>query len=114
MATVSKAGLAHELVAEYGFSKTLAKQFVGAFFTSLGEAIIEGDRIEARGFGIFDVKKTNAKPSARNPKTGERVYVPARRKVKFKPGRLLKASLSKPLEQVGTEIAGGKDVEAGL
>ena len=54
-------------------------------------------RIEIRDFGVFEVKKTKAKPRARNPKTGEIIYVPARRKTHFKPGKLLKEAMKQPL-----------------
>jgi len=64
----------------------------------LQEAIIEGNRIEIRGFGSWRVKATKAKPGARNPKTGAKVYVPARRKVLFKPGKILKEELGRPTE----------------
>ena len=84
MATVSRADLARTLAGELSISKSLAKRLVDTFFELLTETIVEGDRIEARGFGVFTVKKTNAKPRARNPSTGEIVYVPARRKVQTK------------------------------
>ncbi|NQT24276.1 HU family DNA-binding protein, partial [candidate division KSB1 bacterium] len=48
-------------------------------------------------FGVFEVKKTKPKPKARNPKTGEIIYVPARRKTHFKAGKLLKEVLKQPL-----------------
>ena len=54
-------------------------------------------RIEIRDFGVFEVKKTMAKPKARNPKTGEIIYVAARRKTHFKPGKLLKEVMKQPL-----------------
>ena len=54
-------------------------------------------RIELRDFGVFEVKLTKAKPRARNPKTGETVFVPAHRKTHFKPSKLLKSFLSQPL-----------------
>ena len=47
-------------------------------------------RIEIRDFGVFEVKKTKPKPKARNPRSGEIIYVPARRKTHFKAGKLLK------------------------
>ena len=50
-------------------------------------------RIELRNFGIFEVKPTKAKPRARNPKTNEEVYVPPRRKIHFKPGKIIKQEL---------------------
>ena len=54
-------------------------------------------RIEIRDFGVLEVKQTKPKPRARNPHTGEIVFVPARRKTHFKPGKLLKEFLSQPL-----------------
>ena len=105
MATVSKVDLARTLAGELSISKSLAKRLVDTFFKLLTETIVEGDRIEARGFGVFTVKKTNAKPRARNPRTGEIVYVPARRKVQFKPGKLVKEAMSKPLEAVDQGVS---------
>ena len=52
-------------------------------------------RIELRNFGIFEVKPTKAKPKARNPRTNEEIYVPAHRKISFKPGKNLKNELRK-------------------
>ena len=63
----------------------------------MAEALIQDNRIEIRGFGSFEVKQANAR-NGRNPKTGEAVFVPARRKVRFKPGKMLKNKLSKPVE----------------
>ncbi len=73
---------------------------VNATFTALREIMTQSDsesRIEIRNFGVFEVKKTKAKPKARNPKTNEVIYVPPRRKTHFKPGRLLQDALKKPL-----------------
>ena len=50
-------------------------------------------RIELRNFGIFGVKPTKAKPRARNPRTNEEVYVPPRRKIHFKPGKIIRQAL---------------------
>jgi len=52
-------------------------------------------RIEIRNFGIFEVKPTKAKPKARNPRTNEEIYVPARRKVSYKPGKNIKNILNR-------------------
>ena len=52
-------------------------------------------RIELRNFGIFEVKPTRAKPRARNPKTNEEVYVPPRRKINFKPGKIIRQELQR-------------------
>ena len=52
-------------------------------------------RIELRNFGIFEVKPAKAKPRARNPRTNEEIFVPAHRKISFKPGKDLKSELKK-------------------
>ena len=50
-------------------------------------------RIELRNFGVFAIKPTRAKPRARNPQTNEEVYVPPRRKIHFKPGKIIRQEL---------------------
>ncbi len=100
MQTITKADLAKILSDEIDCKNTMAKQAVDVLFETLAEAIIEGERIEIRGFGSWEVKRTNARPRARNPRTGEEVYVPARRKVGFKPGKILRDALSIPLEDL--------------
>jgi len=98
MRTTKKADLTTVLVRDLKMKGTLAHRAVNAFIASLSDALIRGHRIEIRDFGVWTVKTTQPKPGARNPKTGERIFVPARRKVAFKPGRILKMALSQPLE----------------
>jgi len=82
------------------------ESWVDVVFESIREILSEADpdvRIEIRDFGVFEVKTTKAKPKARNPKTGEIIYVPPRRKTHFKPGKLLKEVLKQPLNSGTTE-----------
>ena len=77
------------------------KLIVDSLFESLRELIMSADpinRIEIRDFGVFEVKKTKPKPKARNLKTGEFVYVPGRRKMHFKPGKILKNFLKEKMD----------------
>lgn len=81
----------------------MTERVVDGVFTALREFMEEADpeiRIEIRDFGVFEVKTTKPKPKARNPKTGEIIYVPARRKTHFKAGKLLKEKLKTPLTEV--------------
>ena len=74
------------------------KLIVDSVIDSVYELLMKADplvRIEIRDFGVFEVKKTKAKPKARNMKTGEFMYVPGRRKIHFKPGKKLKNFLKK-------------------
>ena len=93
MPTVTKRDLAKLLAAKLSLKKGLAYQCADACFDGLAEAIIQGNRIEVRGFGVWEVKETRAK-NAHNPRTGEHVLVPARRKVMFKAGKLLRQALA--------------------
>ncbi|MCY7360624.1 MAG: integration host factor subunit beta [Ignavibacteria bacterium] len=80
--------------------KLTEKIIVDSFFESIREMLTDADpliRIEIRDFGVFEVKKTKPKPKARNIKTGEFVYVPGRRKIHFKPGKILKDFLKKEI-----------------
>ena len=96
MQTFTKSHFAKILAEENNLNGTQAKCLVEAFFQAMAESIIQGERIEARGFGSWEVKKTNARPNARNPRTGEQIFVPRRRKVMFRPGKVLRGVLGKP------------------
>ncbi|MCK5494047.1 MAG: integration host factor subunit beta, partial [Candidatus Omnitrophica bacterium] len=68
-----------------GIKQVKVKEVVQLTLDTLLEALKEGQRIELRNFGIFQVK-TRKKRIGRNPKTGEIVPVPERKTVVFKPG----------------------------
>jgi len=101
--TTTKKDLAADVARETGCKKSLAAKMVDSVFNSMRSSLITGDRIEIRGFGVFQVKDTKPKPAARNPRTGDIIYVPARRKTHFKPGKILKEALHKPLDQLNAE-----------
>jgi integration host factor subunit beta len=87
-----------------------SEPWVHAVIMALGDLMIEADpevRIELRDFGVFEVKKTRAKPKARNPKTNETVFIPSRRKTHFKPGKRLKEKLQTPLRELHYSIPEG-------
>jgi|GEM_PF-168915 nucleoid DNA-binding protein len=100
--TTTKKDLALEISEKLGVKKQLAYEVVDTLFKAMRESLIAGDRIEIRGFGVLGVKNTKPKPAARNPRTGEIVYVPARKKSYFKAGVLIKKALHQPLDQVPT------------
>ncbi len=93
MATITKKDMARSVADAIGCKNNLTLQMVDSLFEAMRETLIEGNRIEIRGFGVLEVKDTKPKPAARNPRTGEVVYVPARRKTHFKPGKQLKEAL---------------------
>ena len=96
--TTTKKDLALRISEKLGVKKQLAYEVVDTLFKAMRESLIQGNRIEIRGFGVLGVKDTKPKPAARNPRTGEIVYVPARKKSYFKAGVLIKKALHQPLE----------------
>ncbi|MCX7878529.1 MAG: integration host factor subunit beta [Ignavibacteria bacterium] len=98
--TLTKKDIEDKLEMKFEGRKLTVKGAVDALFESIRELLMTADpdlRIEIRDFGVFEVKTTKAKPKARNLKTGEFVYVPPRKKMHFKAGKLLKEFLKKPL-----------------
>lgn len=99
MSTTTKNDLVKQIMKRTGCTKRLAKEAVHSFFDAMRESLMDGNRIEIRGFGAWSVRRTKPKPNARNPRTGETISVPARRKVSFKPGRGLKSVMKEPVEE---------------
>ena len=64
------------------------------FCDNIQKALKDGRKIEFRGFGTFFIKRIKEKHSARNPKTGELVYVPEKNKVRFRASKNLKKKIN--------------------
>lgn len=77
----------------------VAEEWTDEVFVAMRGILMSADpelRIEIRNFGVFEVKLTKPKPKARNPRTGQLIAVPARRKTHFKPSKLLREFLRQP------------------
>ncbi len=85
-----KLDIVNEAVNRTGITKTKAEQAVETVFESMKKALERGNRIELRGFGVFNVKprKTGI---GRNPRTGAVVNIPPGKAVRFKPGKELQS-----------------------
>ena len=64
------------------------------FCNGIKKALIDGKNVEIRGFGTFFIKKIKEKYSARNPKTGEIIYVPTKNKIRFKSSKIFNRFLN--------------------
>ena len=84
-----KREIVNKIAKRVGLPQQLVKRIVEELLRELREALVRGERIEIRNFGVFRVKVTRPK-IGRNPQTGESISLPAKRKVTFKPGKLLK------------------------
>ena len=64
-------------------------------FSTISDSLIKKKSVELRDFGRFSIKTIKAKYNARNPKTGETIYVPEKKKVSFKMSKHLKQEINK-------------------
>lgn len=103
MITYTKRDIVRRVSEEMDEPMVRVEPWVDSVITAIRDTMMDADptcRIEIRDFGVFEVKKTKAKPKARNPKTNEVIYVPEHRKTHFKPSKLLKEFLRQPLEEL--------------
>jgi len=94
---VTKADIVSRVAAETGMTKTDVATVVEGVLSALSDAMVRGDRVEIRGFGVFKVVD-RAPRVARNPRTGEAIPLPARKSPVFVPSRLLKRKVEESLK----------------
>ena len=98
---MNKSDLIKKIAQNSGISKDAAAQAIDITVGSITAALRKGDRVALVGFGTFSVGNRKAR-SGRNPATGERANIVARRVARFSPDRKLKKA-------VGRESGAGKD-----
>jgi integration host factor subunit beta len=91
---MTKAELIEKVLTAADLNKKEAEAAVEAFFDSIIKSLRGGEKIELRGFGSFRLRSRGARVG-RNPKTGEKVQVPAKRIPYFKPGKELKELINR-------------------
>jgi DNA-binding protein HU-beta len=89
---VTKADLVAIVARASGDSKVSAERAVDAFVSSVRAALHRRERVTLSGFGTFVVARRAAR-NGRNPRTGREITIPSARVPKFRPSRVLKASL---------------------
>ncbi len=87
---LTKADMAKSLFNEMRLNKKEARELVDLFFQELEACLVDGEQIRLAEFGNFNLRDKSARPG-RNPKTGEKVPIPARRVVTFRAGQKLRA-----------------------
>ena len=85
----SFADLVEEVAAASDLSKRASEAVVNMFFDCIVDSLSRGDKVELRGFGTFNLRHRRAR-IGRNPRTGERVDVPAKVVPYFKAGKELR------------------------
>ena len=97
MQTVTKKELVDRIAEDTGIKRVVVKDVVQKLFDEIISELGNGNRLEFRDFGVFEPRERAAR-SAQNPKTLQRVDVPAKRTVKFKVGRLMKLKMQEALD----------------
>ena len=92
MATTKKE-LVDRIADKTQVKRILVKNTIQSFLDEITNELADGNRLEFRGFGVFETLKTESR-IAQNPKTLEKIQVPSKRKVKFKTGSLLEQKLN--------------------
>src|SRR5262245_13011344 len=87
--TVTKKELVNRISEQTGQTKVVVKDILQRFLDEIIEELASGNRLEFREFGVFEVRERAAR-RAQNPRTLEKVSVPAKRVVKYKVGRLMR------------------------
>lgn len=89
MATITKKDLVEKVADRNKVHQSVVREVVQLFLDTVVDELSKGNRLEFRDFGVFEVT-SRAPRIAQNPRTLEKVKVPAKNVVKFKPGKLLK------------------------
>lgn len=87
--TITKKELVNRIAEQTGQTKVIVKDIVQRFLDEIIEELCQGNRLEFREFGVFEVKDRAAR-RAQNPRTLEKVEVPSKRVVKYKVGRMMR------------------------
>jgi integration host factor subunit beta len=87
---MTKKDMARTIGEEMGLQQTRVLEIVQQVFDGIIDTLVQEGRMELRKFGVFEVKKRKPR-QARNPRTGEKVSVPERFVVTFKPGLEMEA-----------------------
>jgi integration host factor subunit beta len=89
MGTITKKELVARISTQTGQTKVITKDILQRFLDEIIAELARGNRLEFREFGVFEIKERPPR-RAQNPRTLEKVDVPAKKVVKFKVGRLMK------------------------
>ncbi len=76
-------------------SKKTLEEIFDIFLQQITESLLNKKTVEIRSLGTFFIKEIKEKKQARNPKTGEIIYIPKRNKIRFRASKRLKELINK-------------------
>ncbi|MGN0552980.1 MAG: HU family DNA-binding protein [Oscillospiraceae bacterium] len=91
---MTKADLVNAIAEKAEFSKKDSEKALNAVIASITDALVSGDKVQIVGFGTFEVRQRDAK-EAINPRTKEKIQIPAKKAPAFKAGKALKDVVNK-------------------
>ncbi len=111
---MTKKEIVRQISERIGLTQLKTKEIVQQTFDAIVDTLLEQGRIELRNFGVFEVKQRKAR-KARNPRTGDKVDVPPKNVVTFKPGKEMEERV-RQMKEVPTasgepEAVGGESGE---
>ena len=83
----------------FSLKRSQIEAIFDVMFDTISKSLIKEKPVEIRDFGRFSLRTTKAKYNARNPKTGEIIYVPEKKKVSFKMSKHLKQKINKEIKK---------------
>lgn len=107
---MTKKEIVKDISEAIGLTQLKTKEIVQKTFDAIVKTLVEDGRIELRNFGVFEVKKRAAR-KARNPRTGDKVFVPEKFVVTFKPGKEMEEKVRQMEEaaaRAAAQQAGGE------
>lgn len=108
---MTKKEIVRTISEEIGLTQLKTKEIVQKTFDAIVETLVDEGRIELRNFGVFEVKKRAAR-KARNPRTGDKVFVPEKFVVTFKPGKEMEERVRQLEEKAAAEARARMEAEA--
>jgi DNA-binding protein HU-beta/integration host factor subunit beta len=102
--TLTKFDIVRTLAEKYEMEIAATRRVVQGTLDMILESLLAGDKVELRNFGVFEVI-TRAGRIARNPRSKEEVFIPERKVVKFKPGKVMEDRITVPSMKGGIQPA---------
>ena len=109
--TLTKNDIVRTLAEKYELEIASTRRVVQGTIDMVVEALLKGDKVELRNFGVFEVI-VRAGRVARNPKSRQEVFIPERKVVKFKPGKVMEDKITTPSMKGGIQPAPSRKKES--
>ncbi len=102
--TLTKNDIVRTLAEKHEEEIAQTRRIVQGTLDMIVEALLKGDKVELRNFGVFEVIDRKGRV-ARNPRSRQEVFIPERKVVKFKPGKVMEDQITTPSMKGGIQPA---------